>query len=337
MDTTELLRSAGAGRALETLAKSYGLTPDQLDLIVGNVVPALSNRIERNTLSRGGLADVVEEAARPEHAQALADPAHVTTPAAMSAGIGALDTIFGSKDTSRAVAAQAALSSGVEQAIIQKLLPILASLLMAALSKGMQGGLGDILRKLPDLAGAGPDVSSSGSRPAPSRRSRPTDDPPAEDQPSEDDAEPAQPARPNRQSQEPGGLPGGLGDILAKIPGFPGSQPDQAPMRIPGSKPQPSGGDSGFGGGSPLPMPGDRIPGVNALLSPGPYGKLPDAIRRGGQSVDGNPLNQAVRNTLGSALGFQSKGVLSWIVQAVVMRWGWRLLQTLLGRVLPQR
>lgn len=316
--TTDILGSAGANAALQALAKSYGITPEQLEAVVEQVVPALSNRIERNTLSRGGLSDLVAEFARPGHMKALSDPNFASSPAAIDVGNHALDTIFGNKATSRNIAAQAAVSSGLQQAIIQKLLPIIASMVMAALAKNTQGGLGDILKKLPDIMGGGGGMPQS---PAASRRRQ------AEPEPQNPDL-------------------GGLGDILSKIPGFPGSQETGSPMPAPtrtSQAPQPQHvptGDTGFGGagggGAPLPIPGDRIPGVNAP-NDNPFGNLPDVLRRGGQSVDGRSLGDVVRDQVGSSLGFPKSGFLSWIIRLIIMRWGWGLVSGILRRLLTGR
>ena len=330
---------------LQNLANSHGISTDQLDSVLNSVVPALSNRIERNTLSRGGLADTIDEASRPEHAKVMSGASDPASPLATQAGFGALDTIFGSKDASRSVAAQAAMSSGIEQALIQKLLPILASLVMAALSTGLQGGgLGDILKKLPDLtgAGAGSDSGSAPSFPPSSRRGRPVEAPRDEDADAPDADTGTDPAprdeqpdpRQSRHQTHPASPDyGGLGDILQKIPGFPGSL-SGAPIPVPG-RPTPQS-NSPFGGGGGLPIPGDRIPGVNALAA-NPFGNLAEVIRRGGQSIDGAPLHQVVRNSVGSTLGFQSQGIVSWIFRLIVLRWGWGFIQLLLGRALAGR
>ena len=53
--------------------------------------------------------------------------------------------------------------------------------------------------------------------------------------------------------------------------------------------------------------------------------------------VSGNPLWRIVRSVLGSVLGFQSRGIMSWIVRMVVMRWGWSLLRTVLRRAFTGR
>lgn len=325
---SDLLQSSGAGQALQAVAKSYGISSGQLDQILGTVMPALTQRIERNTLSRGGLSDLVEQLGHPEHARALADPGYAASPAGTAAGIGALDNVFGDKAISRSVASQAALSSGVQQAIIQKLLPIIASLVMGALAKN--GGIGDILKKLPDVLGGGGGSGGASPFPSPQRRQ----------------------ASPAPAPQDPD--LGGLGDILKRIPGFPGSDqqataPQSAPQQPRQSSPwpqqqapQPQNDGTGFGGagggGAPLPIPGDRIPGINAPAADNsPWGNLPDVIRQGGQQVDGNDLGKVVREKIGTQLGFPNSGILKWIIGYLVYRWGWGILKRILSRVVTGR
>ena len=326
MGIFDIIRSVQGNDGLDDLARRYGLDAGQLQAILNTVIPALAQRMEANTLSRGGVADLLAEIGRPEHARILEQPAVAAQPWAGEAGIRALDLVFGDKAKSRALAARAAANSGVSQDLIQKLLPIIASILMGALAKGSQGGLGDILKRLP-----GGGMPSGGPEPRGSRGGAPASD---------------------------DGL-GGLGDILKRIPGMPGGDagreggsgqggglgwPDPVDQR--GGPPATGGGagdtDPEYGSGSPLPLPGSRIPGVNAPSTapptgPGPYGDLPDIIRRGGLKIDGDPLSSIVRSVLGSLLGFQSKGVLGWIIQLIVMRWGWGLLKSVLGRVLTGR
>lgn len=313
MDIIDLLKSAQGGAALQALAKSFDIRPEQLDQILQTVIPALSNRIERNTLSRGGLADTVTEALKPEHAQALNDPQYASHPAAIETGNGALNAVFGSKDTSRAVAAQAAMSSGIEQAIIQKLLPIIASLVMAALSKALQGGgLADILKKLPDLAGAGRATPQDDAPDVPQPRHSRRVEQPQQADPSDDDTEPANPPTQSQPNQSQTTQ----------------SRPGQSPWNTPSTPaPHSSSSTSGRFGGDPLPIPGDRIPGINSLAS----SQLTANIRQG-TPIDGTPVDKIVRNAIGSKLGFQSQGIISWVIRAVILRYGMAFLQKLLSR-----
>ena len=86
-------------------------------------------------------------------------------PTDVSQGNDVLGQIFGNKDTSRAVAADAAQQSGISPELLKKMLPIVAMLVAGYLSKragsgqpageqpGAGGGLGDLLGGL--LGGGG--------------------------------------------------------------------------------------------------------------------------------------------------------------------------------------
>lgn len=151
MTILDLVRSAPQGQDIATLARTFDVPPEQAEAAVAAVIPAFSRGIERASLSRGGLADLMR----------LVD-AQQRLPAAQGfkgegwqqAGIDALSQILGSKDASRRVAQQAAASSGLPDVLIKQMLPYIAPMIIAAIAKGLQGGLGGILSKIPGLGGA---------------------------------------------------------------------------------------------------------------------------------------------------------------------------------------
>lgn len=354
MQITDIIASAQDGAAYDNLARAFGITPQQAEAVVVAVVPALGERIERNTLSRGGLADFVSALGNGHHRAYLENPALLGRAETRIEGNAILDHVLWGKDASRALADRAALSSGVSASIIRMMLPIIANLVMGALSKGLSGGLGDILGRMgggaPRPAGRG----GSGGR-----------DPGTSGMP--------------RMPEMPGG--GGIPMPDAGPPprsGGGGSWGDPAPTRAPSGsgdvRMNPGGGlempdsmpDFGNGGGIPLPRRG----------ADNPYGDLSDILRRGmglpsggsglpmpgGQSqpiptprgnpgggaglpmpplpqgeVGGSMLGRLIRGLIGSAFGFRSKGVMGWIIQMVVLRYGWRILSAILGGVLRRR
>ena len=74
-----------------------------------------------------------------------------------------------------------------------------------------------------------------------------------------------------------------------------------------------------------------------------PYGDLSDIIRRGGRNntdaapAEGGTLWRMVRSILGGALGFQSRGVMSWILRYVVLRFGASIVRTIFRRLATGR
>ncbi len=83
----------------------------------------------------------------------LLDNVTSSEPTEVSKGNQILGQIFGSKDGSRAVAAQAATESGVEPSLLKKMLPILAMVAAGYVMKkagqsggGVGGGFGNILK-----------------------------------------------------------------------------------------------------------------------------------------------------------------------------------------------
>ena len=59
MDLMELIKQRDNAAGLDALAANFGLSRDQVEAVVGAVLPDVSQRLERNMLSRGGVADLV--------------------------------------------------------------------------------------------------------------------------------------------------------------------------------------------------------------------------------------------------------------------------------------
>jgi hypothetical protein len=96
-------------------------------------------------------------------------------------------------------------------------------------------------------------------------------------------------------------------------------------------------------GGSPLPLPGDNIPGMGRGRGgdqqddgqDNPYDNLPDVIRRGGIEVPGGgTLENVIRTILGGLLGFKNRGILGSLLQLFLINFLPRILKGIFGRVL---
>ena len=138
----ELLRQAQGGAAFDNLARAYGVSPEQMRAAVAALTPAFAQGFQRQPQNDEAARRFAELLQTETYARAFEAQASAFDQAAASAGEEALGALFGSKEVSRAVAAQAAAASGVQAEIIRKVLPALASILFGGFAKAAQGSMG---------------------------------------------------------------------------------------------------------------------------------------------------------------------------------------------------
>ncbi len=133
--------------ALGQLAKNFGLGESQTKSVVAQLLPALARGVQKNTAQKGGLDSLFEALSSGNHQQYADNSGLLGDTSTTSTGNSILGHIFGSKDVSRNVAAHAAAETGISSSIIKKMLPVIASMAMGALSKnaGNKGLLGTAL------------------------------------------------------------------------------------------------------------------------------------------------------------------------------------------------
>jgi hypothetical protein len=161
MNILESIMGARDGAAVQQLATQFGLKPEQATAAVGALMPALAAGLARNmATNRAGLESAL---ASGHHETYIDQPEVLGAPETTADGNAILGHIFGSKDVSRNVAAGAAQKTGVDSAVLKKMLPLLASLAMGAMArqkkagagKGQSDGLAGMLEPLLGGDGAG--------------------------------------------------------------------------------------------------------------------------------------------------------------------------------------
>lgn len=375
MQVLEVVERAQGGAAVANLAEAFGIGEDQARAVLEAVTPDLAYAVERNTLSRGGLADLVRALGSGHHEAILESPAAWTDPRVAADGRAILLHLLGSDIKVARLSDRAARASGLGGGIIEALLPIIAQLIMGAIARYAKGGLGDILSRLPVPGGTGApstepprsggrssrdfetggtmgegrgfdlpqvEIPREGGYPMPPIPGGPGDSLPS----GADRTDPL----PMPAPRQPGGFewprPGGASrshvpeegarrESPRRRSGFElpdVTLPNEGGYRMPpipggsSGEPQP---EEGRPGGFPFPLPG---PGADQRRNP--YDDLSDILRRGGSMPAGNDqgdgLWRVIRGILGGVMGFGGRGVLGWLVQLVVMRWGWRILQRIL-------
>jgi len=128
-----------------------GVTPVELNAALGTVLSEFAWQLEQITLSRGGLAGIVELIASSDRATSPAAAAALRSAAVTAQGNAILGHVLGSADRSRALAARAARAAGLQADTALALLPGLAVTAMAGLAARARNGLEEVLRVLPAL------------------------------------------------------------------------------------------------------------------------------------------------------------------------------------------
>ncbi|MCQ8871877.1 DUF937 domain-containing protein [Mesorhizobium sp. LMG17149] len=276
----DMLTQAQNGNGMQALAQQYGLSMQQTQAAVAALLPAFSQGLQRNTADPYGLGAFMTAMASGQHAKYFEDATRAFSPQGVDEGNGILGHLFGSKDLSRAVASQAAQASGVNQQILQQMLPAIASMVMGGLFKqttnqmqaagGFGGGgnnpLGEIIEQM---------MRQGGGMQAPA-------------------PQPRQAPAPQNPMDNP------LGKVLQDM--FGGGAPQPQPQSQPQPQPNPYGENplgkvlqDMFGGGAPQPQPQGR---AQPQQTQSPYGDNPlgkifeEMLRQGGGGLGGIPGGQ---------------------------------------------
>lgn len=135
MDLLNMLLNQGGGQAVRQLAGNFGLDEKQAASALSNLVPALGKGLANNARTPGGLESLLGALAGGNHQRYLEDPSVLGSEDSINEGNGILGHILGSKEVSRQVAQQASAQTGIGADILKKMLPMVATLAMGALSK----------------------------------------------------------------------------------------------------------------------------------------------------------------------------------------------------------
>ncbi len=152
MNLFDIMQSAQSGRALPNLAQQYGLTMQQMQAALDALLPAFSMGLQRQTRDPYAFGSLAQMMTASPYARFFEAGGYGIPAGAQTAGNDVLSQLFGSREVSQAIAAQAAATSGVSQAILKQMLPVIAAMLMGGLSKTSSNeGLGGILGQFAEM------------------------------------------------------------------------------------------------------------------------------------------------------------------------------------------
>ena len=138
MNLGAMLRESGA---IDAMAKDLGVDSQTAQMGAAVLLPAIMAGMGRSSAGQTGLGGLGRILSGAAGGGGLLDLVLGTQPTPTSQGNDILGQIFGNKDVSRQVAAEAAGASGLDPALLKKMLPILAMAAVGYLSqRGKQGG-----------------------------------------------------------------------------------------------------------------------------------------------------------------------------------------------------
>ena len=159
MDLKDLIGMAGGGNSVGEMANSLGIESSAAADLIGALSPALLQGFQKQGAASGGMDGLQSVLQNGSHQKYIDEPELMQASATRDDGNKILGHLFGSKDVSRKVAAQAAEQTGLDSSVIKSALPMIASMTMAAMSKqssdSSSGGLGGLLGSLTGGSGDG--------------------------------------------------------------------------------------------------------------------------------------------------------------------------------------
>lgn len=136
MNVSDLLAQAGG---LQSIARELGVNEQQVSSGAAALLPALMGGFRKQAQAGGG-ANAVAELLGSLGGSGLLDNVLSQHPTDVAQGNALLGTLFGSKEVSRAVAQGAAQQSGVDPALLKKMLPMLAMAVGGMMMRQQAGG-----------------------------------------------------------------------------------------------------------------------------------------------------------------------------------------------------
>jgi hypothetical protein len=133
----DMMMNAQNGNAVGEMAKQYGLAQEQMVQAMSALMPAFSTGLKRTAANPYDFSNLMTTAASGNYTQYFDDLSKAFTPQGLADGNSALGKIFGSKEVSRAVAAQAAQMSGIGQDVYKQMMPVIANAMVGGVFKQM--------------------------------------------------------------------------------------------------------------------------------------------------------------------------------------------------------
>lgn len=164
MNILDAIQGSHGGGAIQQLGQQFGLEDSQVTSALSALVPALAAGFHQNISSQQGLDGLLGALTGGDHQRYVDDASALAHPDTIADGNGILNHVLGNKEVSRQIATQAAGQTGIGADVLKGMLPIVAAMMMGAMSKRVNqsgatasagGGMESLLGMLaPALGGA---------------------------------------------------------------------------------------------------------------------------------------------------------------------------------------
>lgn len=138
--TDLLLKDNGTEDAIDAFARKYGLDGKQARDVIGELAPKLGRGMGYHTKEKSGMDSLMDALETGNHSRYIEKPDLLGQESTVKDGNDILGHIFGDKQVSRDVSERAAKKTGLSSTLIKKMLPVIATMVMGALSKKVLGG-----------------------------------------------------------------------------------------------------------------------------------------------------------------------------------------------------
>jgi hypothetical protein len=136
----DIMQSAQGGGFMQNLARAYGLSPNQAQSAVEALLPAFTLGLQRQMGAPDLMGNFARMMAGGQQLAGFYDANGDGIPDDVpSQGNDLLGQLFGTKEVSRQVAAQASAMTGIGTEVLKAMLPVIATTLMGGLFKSMTG------------------------------------------------------------------------------------------------------------------------------------------------------------------------------------------------------
>jgi len=142
LNITDLLFDKSNSNAVSEFATNFDVNDSQAKDAISSLAKSLSLGLGANTQNEGGMGGLFDALNTGKHSRYIDDPSQLGRKETTEEGNDILGHVFGNKDVSRHVTKRASKETGLSGTLLKKMLPVVASMVMAALGKKMIGGGG---------------------------------------------------------------------------------------------------------------------------------------------------------------------------------------------------